>query len=1628
MTEKEVVVGANTEGSDMGTVISTIGAPSPSNLNFVVNSDKVIHRGMFVEMDYSEGTMIALISNVVKTNRYFERADSVKEFETNGLKLGEQLPAGEWEFLVAETKPLGVFTKELMKRPTYPVSPGTKVRIASKENLKNFLKFDEQSGIHLGELEYHDLSVKLNLTKLLQKHLAILALSGAGKCASPSTKILLSTGKEIEIGKLVDEKLLNGFEISDDVEFCKNNDDSLKVFSMTSENKLKESKILAFTRRKAPGEMYRIKTLTGKILELTPEHLVPILSEGIQWKQAQELNVSDSLLVPKPSIIGNEQLINLNYSSRKLNFNTNVKVDCDFAKLFGYLLAEGHNATMHMSFTNIAHEIQNDFIELFKKIFNVTPKKYKRQDTLIISRKAIASSLKKIGFTNSSWTKFVPDEILLSDKKVIAAFLSAMIDCDGYISKKSGLDICLASKELISAIESMLLRFGIVAVKREKHVKGKTYLRLTVNNAKDLAILANWLNLLIDYKRENLVFCAKKKQNPNIDVIPKISKKLERIIELLNMSNASTNSAGIVNYLYRNNNPSFASLTKIVESFEERALFLELKIMETKELFYSLPNYDESFPKEILANSYGKFDFNQIAEGTNISSTTARRIVRNISAPTKTAFTLAQNALLLQEESDVGIEIINKLDFSQFANQVKKLCKDMGFEIRLLCKETGVNKCYLYETTHNLKGGTYSSLYNLLQRLFFKSLQLGQNLEIAKNDISFLKSLVDSQLFFDKTQSIEKFKPDFEYVYDLSVEDHNFCANHLIIHNSYLVSVLLEELSNRKKEDGRIASIILDVHGEYTNFAMPVKDSKYKDYSHKTRLLKARDIKIGVSALSPGLLASMMPSISSAQRRDLAKVMSKLKEEMRNGVGPFGLNEIRQQVLIDKEIKENTKIALLGSIAGLEELNLFAKVDSFSLPDLVRPGIMTVIDLSDVIDIKSKQLIVKYFASRLFNERRQKILPPFLLVLEEAHQFIPEMSSRETALAKGIMETIAREGRKFGCSLCLISQRPIQLSTTVLSQCVSPDTNVMLADGTIKTIGDLENSHKESKLMSCNIESGELKESSISNYIKSDPLELGKKCVEITTESGRKLHCTSNHPLWVKDKGWIDAGLLNIGDSVAILPAQNLQNDNPSIQISWKELQSLLPQTINKNRLFEELNALGLIDSKIEGKKVYVLARLIAHMFGDGTLHSIYKNKQGQHGLKITFSGSEEDLLEIKKDIAFLGFNAGQKICKDKKTSYSNFLNFGIKKIDGTSTYFKTGIVGLWVVLKYLGAPIGDKTNTEISIPKWILEGNPSIKREFLSSLCGSECSSVRWVGRNPDRPVLPFSKNQSLMLNGYSYANQLMTLFKEFDIETSLYVRDYVLRKDGSKSSQFIISLSRSRENLIKFLENINYVYSVKKRINGLYSLEYLKFLNSKIQHKTELFKEVKQSSLNQGSKLTSLNYNMNKKVVENWTTMSIEKVRLAPIDNIPNFVDWIKIKTNGLSNGMLWNSIQSINSITLNDVRDITVPSYHNFFANGFLTHNCNTHIILRITNPYDLKHISESSEALDKRSEEMLTTLRVGEALIVGEAVSFPVFFKVRKRNSVESSHEISLEQAAKQFEEGKEEKEKETKNFL
>ena len=60
-----------------------------------------------------------------------------------------------------------------------------------------------------------------------------------------------------------------------------------------------------------------------------------------------------------------------------------------------------------------------------------------------------------------------------------------------------------------------------------------------------------------------------------------------------------------------------------------------------------------------------------------------------------------------------------------------------------------------------------------------------------------------------------------------------------------------------------------------------------------------------------------------------------------------------------------------------------------------------------------------------------------LLVCEEAHRYVPDAGLAEYQSAQKAIRRIAKEGRKYGIGLMLVSQRPADLERTVLSQCNS---------------------------------------------------------------------------------------------------------------------------------------------------------------------------------------------------------------------------------------------------------------------------------------------------------------------------------------------------------------------------------------------------------------------------------------------------------------------------------------------------------------------------------------------------------------------------------------------------------------
>ena len=98
---------------------------------------------------------------------------------------------------------------------------------------------------------------------------------------------------------------------------------------------------------------------------------------------------------------------------------------------------------------------------------------------------------------------------------------------------------------------------------------------------------------------------------------------------------------------------------------------------------------------------------------------------------------------------------------------------------------------------------------------------------------------------------------------------------------------------------------------------------------------------------------------------------------------------------------------------------------------------VTILDLSFVPSLLLPA--ITNLIGRVVYERFQRAIDrasqPFVLVLEEAHNYLPRKPYTEQAVAGNPFERIAKEGRKLGVGLILTSQRPGELSETALSRC-----------------------------------------------------------------------------------------------------------------------------------------------------------------------------------------------------------------------------------------------------------------------------------------------------------------------------------------------------------------------------------------------------------------------------------------------------------------------------------------------------------------------------------------------------------------------------------------------------------------
>ncbi len=101
----------------------------------------------------------------------------------------------------------------------------------------------------------------------------------------------------------------------------------------------------------------------------------------------------------------------------------------------------------------------------------------------------------------------------------------------------------------------------------------------------------------------------------------------------------------------------------------------------------------------------------------------------------------------------------------------------------------------------------------------------------------------------------------------------------------------------------------------------------------------------------------------------------------------------------------------------------------------------SIVDLSgipnEVAGVASAVIARTLFNLKVWQTEEERIADPVLLVCEEAHRYVPNSGEAQYGGAQESIRRIAKEGRKYGVGLFLVSQRPSEVEATVLSQCNS---------------------------------------------------------------------------------------------------------------------------------------------------------------------------------------------------------------------------------------------------------------------------------------------------------------------------------------------------------------------------------------------------------------------------------------------------------------------------------------------------------------------------------------------------------------------------------------------------------------
>jgi len=234
------------------------------------------------------------------------------------------------------------------------------------------------------------------------------------------------------------------------------------------------------------------------------------------------------------------------YANQKHHQNTAVKLPIElneeFAQFLGYFMGDGCIETDRITFFEQNKRVALDYQKKFNKFFKMNSS-YKFRESKnyhqirFTSRPLVRLVKTEFPELKKALDSEIPQKILRSNDKIVAAFLKGFFDAEGYTSTRNQVALGINNKKLVQQLQLVLLRFGIISSMHEYDNKMNIYsnnprFTLDITEKKSLELFRTFIGFTSYEKNKRLSQIINKKSDTSYTrqiLVPGV--KIRRLIE-----------------------------------------------------------------------------------------------------------------------------------------------------------------------------------------------------------------------------------------------------------------------------------------------------------------------------------------------------------------------------------------------------------------------------------------------------------------------------------------------------------------------------------------------------------------------------------------------------------------------------------------------------------------------------------------------------------------------------------------------------------------------------------------------------------------------------------------------------------------------------------------------------------------------------------------------------------------------------------------------------------------------------------------------------------------------------------------------------------------------------------------